>query len=124
MSDEAAMWRTHQALKTIGSQVTADYERKIVKAKVVHVSQLAEITVEIKQQGDQSQISVEAFALELGVSASNSAVRRFCDAFDNFDKPGYEPDTIGISPVALRNIIGLMIVFGIVMAILNAIYHF
>lgn len=119
LSIEEALWRAHQALKAIGSEVSADYSRGTIKSKVIYVTRPVEVTVRVKPSGTKAKVSVETLAFELSNSYSDSVVSRFREAFDNFDKPGYTPDTIGVS----RSTIIVLIVIGIAVAILLNVLH-
>lgn len=119
LSPEQALRRAGWVLKDIGTLTAFDTESRLAKGEVSYLGKVALVDVKVVDKADHVDIQVEAVSLTLSAYVSDSAVKRFADAFRTFDTPQYKPDGTGVS----RNVIVAVIVLAIVLQILRWVWH-
>lgn len=123
MPDEA-LRQAGWVLKDIGKLTVFEKEQLIAKGEVFWLNRIVLVDVKVvKKASGRADLHIEAVSLSLMTHESDSAVKRFVDAFNSYGQPGYKPDRVGVSHSTIVRFILLAIAVNVTFHILNAIFR-
>lgn len=117
----ATMGRVADAIKRLGSVTEQNQLQQYVTGRIKFGLQSVKVRVSVVPAGPgQCRVVLQGSSDDVWGAGAKSATRRLMEMLRNLDNPGYQPDRLGMHPLALAGVIvGFVILMIIIMGLIS-----